>query len=136
MEGPLIKAEPEEVIVTTYFWDFLPGKTYRLGIGTSGTGLENAKLELLKGDIPRSNPQRSFVQGFAENWFEVEKVKVEGFYLSPDDYPEPGEQLILRVTIPRGDLEGINDLYIVLSQQFGPKVWYLVDGCEVDESYW
>ena len=136
MSPPILKTGPEEISFTTRFSHFAGGSDYRLGVGTTGDEMNNAKFELSKGDTVLSKELVSFRQGFASAYFEVDRILVQGFLFSSDDLPDEGEEITLKVTIPRAEAEKLKRLFIIIATQFGPDRWYIMDGGEINESHW
>ena len=136
MSPPILKAGPEEISFKTRFSHFAGGSDYRLGVGTTGDEMNNAKFELSKGDTVLSKKLVSFRQGFASAYFEVDEILVQGFLFSSADLPDEGEEITLEVTLPRAEADKLKRLFIIIAKQFGPDRWYIMDGGEINESHW
>jgi hypothetical protein len=136
MSPPVLKSTPEEISFATRFSEFTAGENYRIGVGAAGEEIRDAKIELVKGDTVLSSETATFEQGYTRSWFEVDNISVQGFLLSDDQFPADGEQLILRVTVPRPEAERLKRLFVVLARQYGPTRWYIEDGSELNDSVW
>ncbi|MBI4444841.1 MAG: hypothetical protein HY645_02930 [Acidobacteria bacterium] len=136
MTAPVVKSTSEAVVLTTRFNDLSAGKDYRVGIGVAGTVLSNVKVELLKNDTTLDKAAVSFDQGYTSNWWNVDKVSVQGFVLSETDLPAKDEKLGMRVTVPRSEVSKFKKLFVLLARKYDSERWYLEDGVELDESYW
>ena len=136
MSSPVLQATPEAIHVTARFENFLSGARYRLGVGTAGDTLSDVTLELLKGESPLSKELESFQQGYAQSWFEVNEISVQGFRLSSSDFPAQGEPLILKVTVPRAEAERVQKFFIILAKHYDPDRWYIIEGAELTDSLW
>jgi len=42
----------------------------------------------------------------------------------------------MKVTIPRAEAERLRRLFIIVTKQFGPDRWYIMDGAEINDSHW
>ncbi len=136
MTAPVLKAETEQISFTTRFSDFVAGSDYRLGVGTTGDKIEGAEFELSKDNAPLSTELISFTQGFASAYFEVEEISVQGFSFPSTDLPGAGEEVAMKVTIPRAEAERLERIFIVVTKQFGPDRWYIMDGGEINSTHW
>lgn len=136
MSAPVLRGTPEEISVTTRFSNFVPGNRYRLGVGTAGDKIDNAKIELLKGDTPLSKKLASFRQGYAKDWFEVKEIVVQGFLFSAADLPRQDEELTLKVSIPRAEADRLKKFFVILAKHYPPNRWYIMEGAELDDSLW
>ena len=136
MAPPVLKAEPEQISFTTRFSNFVSGSDYRLGVGTTGDEIDGAGFELSTAGGPLSKELISFRQGFASAYFEVEEVFVQGFSFPSTDLPAEGEEVSMKVTIPRAEAERLDRLFIIVAKQFGPERWYIMDGVEINNSHW
>jgi hypothetical protein len=99
MSPPILNTGLEEISFTTRFSHFAGGSDYRLGVGTTGDELNNAKFELSKGDTVLSKKLVSFRQEFASAYFEVDEIFVQGFLFSSAELPDEGEEITLKATI-------------------------------------
>ncbi len=133
---PVLKAEPDQISFTTRFSSFVSGSDYRLGVGTTGDEIEDIEVELTQGDTPLSKKLVSFRQGFASAYFEVEEILVQGFLFPSADLPGEGEEVAMKVTIPRVEAERLGRLFIIVTKKFGPDRWYIMDGAEINDSHW
>lgn len=135
MSPPVIKNTMEEMVLAARFEDLAPGAQYRLGVGTD-SGKINAKIELLKGNTLLQKNVVNFEQGYTSSWWNVERVFTQGFVLSQEDLPRENEQLTLRISIPRQELNKLKKLYILVARNYGETRWYVEDGIELDDTYW
>ena len=101
MSAPILQVTPEEISFTTTFSNFVPGGSYRLGVGTTGDKTNSTTIELLKENIVLSKKVVGFEQGFARSWFEVDRIVVRGLLFRSAELPGSGEDLTLKVTLPR-----------------------------------
>jgi len=136
LSAPILKADPDQISFTTRFSSFISGSDYRLGVGTTGDEIEGIEVELTQGDTALSKKLVSFHQGFASAYFEVEEILVQGFLFSSADLPGEGEEVALKVTIPRVEAERLGRLFIIVTKQFGPDRWYIMDGAEINDTHW
>lgn len=136
MSAPALRAGAEEIQLTARFSNFSKGESYRLGVGTSSAQLQNTKIELLKGETILTNKLVNFQQGYTKSWFEVDKILVQGFVFASDEGPAQSEELTLRVTLPRDEADKQKRLFLILAKEYGPDVWYVQEGAEVDDSLW
>ncbi len=133
---PVLKGEPDQISFTTRFSSFVSGSDYRLGVATTGEEIEGIEFELSQGGAPLSKKLVSFSQGFASAYFEVEEIQVQGFSFPSTDLPGEGEEVAMKVTIPRAEAERLGRLFIIVTKQFGPDRWYIMDGAEINDSHW
>ena len=133
---PILKGEPDQISFTTRFSTFNSGSDYRLGVGTTGDEIEGIEIELSQGGTILSKKQASFSQGYASAYFEVEEIQVQGFLFPSSDLPAQGEEVAMKVTIPRAEADRVGRLFIIVSKQFGPDRWYIMDGAEINDSHW
>lgn len=136
MSSPTVRANEEGVQITARFSNFSKESSYRIGVGTTGAQLENAKIELLKGETPLSNNLVNFKQGYTQSWFEVDEILVRGVVFTPDGDPAPSEAVLIRVTLPKEEADRQKRLFLILSKSYGPDVWYIQEGAELNESVW
>ncbi len=136
LTAPVLKSEPDVISFTTRFSDFVDGNDYRIGVGTTGEELPGAKFELSQGDAPLPKELFSFRQGTAAAYFEVENIQVQGFFFPSSELPSGDQQIALKVTIPRSEAEKAQRLFIIVTKQFGPDTWYIMDGAEINNSHW
>lgn len=136
LSAPVLKAEPEGITFTTRFSQFVSGNDYRIGVGTDGEEITDAQFELSQGDSVLSKELFSFRQGFAKAYFNVEEILVRGFFFPASELPAAGEQLTLKVTMPRTEADRLKRLFIIITKQFGPDTWYIMDGAEINDSHW
>ena len=71
----------------------------------------------------------------ASAYFEVDEILVQGFLFSSADLPDEGEEITLKVTIPRVEADKLKRFFIIIAKQFGPDRWYIMDGGEINESH-
>ncbi len=136
LSAPILKAEADQISFTTRFSSFVSGSDYRLGVGTTGDEIEGIEFELTQGDTPLSKKLASFHQGFASAYFEVEEILVQGFFFPSTELPGEGEEVTMKVTIPRTEVERLGRVFIIVTKQFGPDRWYNMDGAEINDSHW
>ena len=136
LSAPILKSSPDQISFTTRFSSFASGSDYRLGVGTTGDEIEGIEFELTQDDTPLSKKLVSFRQGFASAYFEVEEILVQGFLFSSADLPGEGEEVAMKVTIPRAEAKRLGRLFIIVTKQFGPDRWYIMDGAEINDSHW
>jgi len=105
LSAPILRGEPDQISFTTRFSSFVSGSDYRLGVGTTGDEIEGIEVELTQGDSPLSKKRASFRQGFASAYFEVEEILVQGFLFPAADLPSEGEEVAMKVTIPRTEAD-------------------------------
>ena len=135
MTSPVIKTTVEDIQFSVDLSDFSPGNVYRLGVGAAQNAV-NAKLELLKNETPMTSKPMDFVQGYTSAWWQVEQLSVTGYTLKGSDVPKQGEKITFRVSISRSDAKTISKVYLLVSRQYGPDLWYLEDGVDLDQSNW
>jgi len=135
MSSPVLRSEAESIAFTTKFSSFSSGKSYRIGVGSAEEALQDAQIELSKGGSDLSNEIQSFKQAFASGYFEVEEVAASGFIFEADEL-QPGDELTLRVVVPRAEAARLKRLFVLVSQDFGKGRWYIMDGAELNESHW
>jgi len=136
LSAPILRGEPDQISFTTRFSSFVSGSDYRLGVGTTGEEIEGIEVELTQGDTPLSKTRASFRQGFASAYFEVEEILVQGYLFPAADLPSEGEEVAMKVTIPRTEADRLGRLFIIVAKQFGPDRWYIMDGAEINDSHW
>jgi len=136
LAAPVLKGGPDQISFTTRFSSFISGSDYRLGVGTTGDDIEGIEIELSKGGTPLSKKLASFSQGYASAYFEVEEIQVQGFSFPSTDLPGEGEEVAMKVTIPRAEADRLGRLFIIVSKQFGPDRWYIMDGAEINDTHW
>ena len=136
MSAPLLRTTPQQISLTARFSDFVRGSYYRLGIGTSAEQINNLEMEILKGNTVLAKELISFEQGFAESWFEVDQISVQGFHFLRAEVPEAGEELTLKVSLPRTEGERHERLFIIIARRYGLDRWYIEDGVELEKSQW
>ena len=135
MTSPVIRTTVDDIILSVDLTDFTAGNSYRLGFGAA-KGQIKARLQLVKGTEDVPVPQVDFVQGHTSSWWEVPQISVRGWSLEGANLPKPGEQLTFRVMISRADAKEITKVYLLISRSYGPDLWYLEDGVEMDQSMW
>ena len=135
MTSPVIRTTVDDIILSVDLTDFTAGNSYRLGFGAA-KGQIKARLQLVKGTEDVPVPQVDFVQGHTSSWWEVPQISVRGWSLEGANLPEPGERLTFRVMISRADAKEITKVYLLISRSYGPDLWYLEDGVEMDQSMW
>ena len=135
MTSPVIRTTVDDIILSVDFTGFSAGNSYRLGFGVA-KGKIPARLQLVKGteDMPVS--QMDFVQGHTSSWWEVPQISVRGWSLEGANLPKPDERVTFRVMISRADAKEITKIYLLISRNYGPDLWYLEDGVEMDQSMW
>ena len=136
LSSPVLKTEPDAIIFTTRFSSFVAGNDYRIGVGTTGDELAGAQFELSKDGSPVSRELFSFRQGFSSAYFNVDEIQVQGFFLPSSDLPAAEEEITLKVIVPRSAAEKAKRLFIIITKQFGPDTWYIMDGAEINDSHW
>ncbi len=136
LTSPVLKAERDTITFTTRFADFLDGSDYRIGVGVVGEELDGAQFELTQGDSALSKELFSFRQGFATAYFNVDEIQVQGFFFPSAELPPAGEELTLKVSVPRSAAEVAQRIFIIVTKQFGPDTWYIMDGAEINDSHW
>jgi hypothetical protein len=136
LTSPVLKSEPEEISFTTRFGTFIDGNDYRIGVGTTGEEMAGAKFELSQDGAPLSKELFRFRQGFASAYFEVDEIQVQGYFLPSSELPSGDQQITLKVTIPRSEAENAQRIFIIVTKQFGPDTWYIMDGAEINNSHW
>jgi hypothetical protein len=137
MSAPVIRAMPEgNVSFSAQFSDLASTGEYRLGFGPATGKLNGAKIEVLKNGTPINSQISDFEQGYCSNWWNINKVSLQGVSLSGGTIPNKDEKLTLRVTVPKAELEKVKKVYMLVSRKYGTDVWYIEDGVEMNESYW
>ena len=136
MSAPLLQVTPQEISLTARFSHFVRGNYYRLGIGTTGEKINNLEIEIFKGNAVLAKELISFEQGFAESWFEVDQISVQGFHFLRAEVPEAGEELTLKVSFPRAEGERPERLFIIIARRYSLDRWYIEDGIELQKSSW
>lgn len=136
MSAPLLQVTPQEISLTARFFNFVRGSYYRLGIGTTGEKINNLEMEILKGNAVLAKELISFEQGFAQPWFEVDQIFVQGFHFLRAEVPEAGEELTLKVSLPRIEGERHERLFVIIARRYGLDRWYIEDGIELEKSHW
>jgi hypothetical protein len=135
MTSPIIRTTVDDIILSVDLSDFSTGNSYRLGFGAE-KGQIPARLELVKGTEPVPIEQMDFVQGHTSSWWEIPQISARGYSLSGTGLPKSGETLTFRVKISRADAKEISKVFILISRSYGPELWYLEDGVELDQSMW
>lgn len=135
MSSPVIRTTVDDIILSVDLTDFSAGNSYRLGFGAA-KGPIKARLQLVKGTEDVPIPMMDFVQGHTSSWWEVPQISARGWSLKGDNLPGPGERLTFRVMISRADAKEITKVYLLISRSYGPELWYLEDGVEMDQSMW
>jgi hypothetical protein len=105
-------------------------------VGTTGEEMAGAKFELSQDGAPLSKELFRFRQGFASAYFEVDEIQVQGYFLPSSELPSGDRQITLKVTIPRSEAENAKRIFIIVTKQFGPDTWYIMDGAEINNSHW
>ena len=136
LSAPVLKTEPDAITFTTRFSSFVDGNDYRIGVGTTGEELSGAQFELSQGDSALSKELFGFRQGFATAYFNVDEIQVQGFFFPSSELPTGDQELTLKVTVPRSEAEKAERLFIIVTKQFGPDTWYIMDGAEINNSHW
>ena len=136
MASPVLRATPEAINITARFSNFPSGSQYRLGVGAVGEGIGDVELELLKGDAPVSKESVSFKQGYAQSWFEVDEIAVRGYTLASSDHPAQGQDLVLKITLPRAEAERVKKVFVILAKYYNPDRWYILEGAELTDTLW
>jgi hypothetical protein len=137
MSAPVIRAMPEgNVAFSAQFSDLAANGEYRLGFGTATGKVNGAKIEILKNGTPVNSQVSDFEQGYCSNWWNINKVSMQGISLSGSAIPDKDDKLMLRVTVPKAELEKFQKVYMLVSRKYGTDVWYIEDGVEMNESYW
>ncbi len=136
MSAPLLQVTPQEISLTARFSHFVRGNYYRLGIGTTGEKINDLEMEILKGNTVLAKELISFEQGFAQSWFEVDQIFVQGFHFLRAEVPEAGEELTLKVSLPRAEGERHERLFVIIARRYSLDRWYLEDGVELDKAHW
>ncbi|MEE8349694.1 MAG: hypothetical protein V3R94_09000 [Acidobacteriota bacterium] len=136
LSSPVLKTEPDAITFTTRFSTFVDGNDYRIGVGTSGDELTGAQFELSQGGSALSKELFSFSQGFAKAYFDLDEIQVQGFFFPSAELPSAGEELVLKVVVPRSEAEKAKRLFIIVTKQFGPDTWYIMDGAEINDTHW
>jgi hypothetical protein len=135
LTSPVLKAETDTITFTTRFSSFVDGNDYRIGVGTTGEELVGAQFELSQGGSALSKELFSFRQGFATAYFNVDEIQVQGYFFPSAELPAGDEQLTLKVILPRSEAEKAERLFIIVTKQFGPDTWYIMDGAEINNSH-
>ena len=135
MSSPVIRTTVEDIILSVDLTDFTAGNSYRLGFGTA-KGQIKARLQLTKGTEDVPFPKMDFVQGHTSTWWQVPQISARGWSLEGANLPKAGERLTFRVLISRADAKEITKIYLLISRSYGPDLWYLEDGVEMDQSMW
>ena len=135
MTSPVIRTTVDDIILSVDLTDFTSGNSYRLGFGAA-KGQVKARLQLVKGTEEVPTPQMDFVQGHTSSWWEVPQISARGWSLEGANLPDAGERLTFRVMISRADAKEITKVYLLVSRSYGPELWYLEDGVEMDQSMW
>ena len=135
MTSPVIRTTVDDIILSVDFTGFSAGNSYRLGFGAA-KGQIKARLQLVKGTEDVPIPQMDFVQGHTSSWWEVPQISVRGWSLEGPNLPKTGERITFRVMISRADAKEISKVYLLISRSYGPDLWYLEDGVEMDQSMW
>lgn len=136
MSPPVLRSTAEGVTFTARFSDFSPGSEYRIGVGTTGDKINNLQLELLRGDAARPVPMSTFTQGHTAQWFQVNEIVMNGFVLLGPEVPGPGEEIVLKASVPRSEADRLQKMFVIVAKKYGADVWYIMDGSEMDKSYW
>ncbi len=136
LSAPILKGEPDQISFTTRFSGFASGSDYRLGVGTTGDEIEGIEFELTQDDSPLSRDLVKFRQGFASAYFEVEEILVQGFLFPSAGLPGEGQEVAMKVIVPRDEADKVGRLFIIVAKQFGPDRWYIMDGAEINDSHW
>ena len=135
MTSPVIRTTVDDIILSVDLSGFSSGNSYRLGFGAA-KGQIKARLQLVKGTEDVPVPMMDFVQGHTSSWWEVPEIPARGWSLEGANLPKAGERLTFRVMISRADAKEITKIYLLISRSYGPDLWYLEDGVEMDQSMW
>lgn len=137
MTAPVIKTTAEEVTFTVRFEDFVSGSEYRLGVGTAaGNKLTNVKMELSRNDQALKKNLVNFDQGYTASWWNVDKVSVQGFVMTPAELPGKDQKLVLKVTVLRAEADKVKKIFVLVARKYGEDRWYVEDGVELNDSHW
>ncbi len=133
MSVPILKTTPELISVTTSFSAFEPGAEFRIGVGASGP-MDNLEITLKEegDDVPLGIVD--FKQGYMSSWFEVDEVEAKGYTLGSKFSGD--RRVTMKVTFPRPVADRLGKFYVFVSKKYGPNIWYLEDGSEIDKSNW
>jgi hypothetical protein len=135
MAAPVIRSAEGKVVFSSRFQSFATGSSYRIGVGGVDV-TPDAQLELLLDDEPLDFEPVSFQQGNTSHWWGMVELAAKGYILKPSDLPTEGQNLRMRITIPREIIDTYEKVYIFVSKDYGSDVWYLEDGIELEKSYW
>ena len=136
MSAPVVRTAEGQVIFTTQVENFVAGSKYRVGIGGVGNSGPAASIELELGENALAKPETDFTQGYTSHWWGMDALKSRGVALAAGELPSKGQQLTVRVKVPRDNADAFDKLYIFVSRDYGGDTWYLEDGVELDKSYW
>ena len=135
MGSPVVRIVEGNVMISVRAESFNAGDKYRIGVGVEGETPLAAEMTFTKG-AETIGEVSEFTQGFTAHWWNVEQIICKGIELSGDMLPGSGEEGSLQISIPRGELEGKEKIYIFVSKDYGSSTWYLEDGSELDKSFW
>lgn len=135
MEPPVVRGTEDQVAMTARFSGFVADGEYRLGFGVDGTYPSAAKIELTRDGEPVSWEFSDFSQGFTSSWWGVDKLTSKGVVLSGDQVPREGQNVTMRVSLPRDAADSLGKLYVFIAKKYGPN-WYLEDGAELTREHW
>jgi hypothetical protein len=135
LTSPVLKTETDTITFTTRFSSFIDGNDYRIGVGAIGEELAGAQFELSRGGSALSKELFSFRQGFAAAYFNVDEIQIQGYFFPSAELPAGDEELTLKVTLPRSEAEKAERIFIIITKQFGPDTWYIMDGAEINNTH-
>jgi hypothetical protein len=124
------------VIVSARVSNFVPGKSYRLGVGCAGDKQLAAEVALSKADAPITKDSVEFKQGNTAHWWNVPELWCVGFTFTPDELSTQGLEFKLTASVDREVADACGKLYIFVSRDYGSSTWYLEDGSELEKTLW
>lgn len=136
LTSPVLNAGPDTISFVTRFSDFVEGRDYRIGVGTTDGPLAGANFELSRDGAVISKELFSFRQGSASAYFEVDEIQVQGYFFPASELPPANVEITLRVSLPRSEADRAQRIFVVVTKQFGPDTWYIMDGAEMNSSHW
>lgn len=131
MSVPVIRSGVETIAITTRLTEFAD-EAHRVGVSCGNCDLSQIKIELTVDGGPVRSAGQNFSQGTSRIWFGVEPLESRGFFFDG----KPGENLVLKVEVPRQIADEGGPFYLFASKNFGKDIWYIVAGESIRQSDW
>ncbi len=131
MSVPVIRSAAETIAISTRLTEFAD-VAHRVGVSCGACDLSQIKIELTVDGGVAQNADQNFSQGTSKMWFGVEPLESRGFFFEG----KPGENLALKVELPRQVADEGGPFYIFASKNFGQNIWYIVAGEAIRKGDW